>query len=63
MILPRCANPEINDYPPWLLSATRRALLEIMDGANLEDARFVLQSIDAALVVMDTLSVTSEDRG
>lgn len=47
--LPRCANPEIDDYPPWLLGATRTALRQIYSGSDLKDARAVLAAIDKAM--------------
>lgn len=48
MMLPRCTNPEIDDYPPWLLSAVKKALCEICEQATLSDARTILLSIDRA---------------
>jgi hypothetical protein len=51
--LPRCTNPEIDDYPPWLLKATKDALFRFMEDPELEDARAVLLAIDAALAVRD----------
>jgi hypothetical protein len=47
--LPRCTHPGFDDYPLWLLSATKAALFGIMEGPELSDARAILKAIDAAL--------------
>lgn len=47
--LPRCESPEIDDYRPWLLRATKDALAEIMDDPDFTDARSILRAIDAAI--------------
>ncbi len=38
-----------DDYPLWLLIATKKALFRCMEDPELEDARAVLQKIDAAI--------------
>jgi len=37
------------DYPLWLLIATKKALFRCMEDPEFEDARAVLEKIDAAL--------------
>jgi hypothetical protein len=48
-VLPRCTNPEIDDYPPWLLQATKDALGQFVEGPEWTDARLVLEAIDEAV--------------
>lgn len=44
MIFPR----EGDDYPLWLLVATKEALYRCMEDPEIEDARAVLSKIEAA---------------
>ena len=40
---------EEDDYPLWLLVATKNALFRVMEDPELEDARELLKKIDVAL--------------
>lgn len=45
MHLPR----ENDDFPLWLLLATKQALLRVVEDPELDDARAILNKIDEAL--------------
>lgn len=48
--LPRLKTPDIDDYPPWLMKAVKRELVEMMGlDFNFDDARSVLKTIDKAI--------------
>jgi len=49
MKLPRCKNPDVDDFPPWLLGAVRDELRRRFEGVELDDARQVLRAIDEAM--------------
>ena len=47
--MPQQLPKDNGDYPLWLLVATKKALLRCMEDPELDDARAVLNKIDAAL--------------
>lgn len=52
MVLPKEALPESEhrDYPLWLLLAVKNSLFSVCEDPQLEDARHVLEAVDAALL-------------